>query len=468
MAKQIIFILIVAIFLFNCERQPPVRESARVVSQYIPAAADSAFLDTLQHRSFLYFIHETNPLNGLVKDRSTEDSPASIAAVGFAFPVWAIGAERKWIPREDAAWRTLTALRFFWRAEQSPDPLATGYQGFYYHFLDMKTGKRVWNCELSTVDTGWLIAGIRFAAQYFNRENAEEREIRLLADSLTHRVKWDWMTMPDTGRYASTITMGWRPEEGFHHMGWVGYNEALLIYIIAAGSNYRGATKAYQQWLSHYDWRESYPGLAHAVFPPLFGHQWSQMFVDFRGLWDDFGRKKGIDYFENSRRATLTQWRYAIDNPRGWAGYDSLIWGLTAGDGPGETYNAGGHTFLGYAGRGSSGPELVFFDDGTIAPTAAASSIVFAPEIVFPTLHAMYNRYGEKGLWGPYGFRDGFNPTAQWWGEDYLGIDQGPIVIMIENYRSGLVWKLMMQDPVIRKGLEVLGFSKTGILPVKR
>jgi len=160
-------------------------------------------------------------------------------------------------------------------------------------------------------------------------------------------------------------------------MGWIGYNEALLIYVIAAGSNYNGAAKAYQQWLSHYDWREPYPGLAHAVFPPLFGHQWSQMFVDFRGLFDDFGRGKGIDYFENSRRATLTQWHYAIENPPGWAGYDSLIWGLTACDGPGEAYNARGHTFLGYAGRGSSGPELVFFDDGTIAPTAAASSIVF-------------------------------------------------------------------------------------------
>jgi len=183
------------------------------------------------------------------------------------------------------------------------------------------------------------------------------------------------------------------------------------------------------------------------------------MFVDFRGLFDDFGRGKGIDYFENSRRATLTQWHYAIENPRGWAGYDSLIWGLTACDGPGEAYNTEQHTFLGYAGRGSSGPELVFFDDGTIAPTAAASSIVFTPEIVFPALKAMYQRYGEKGLWGPYGFRDGFNPTAQWWGQDYLGIDQGPIVIMIENYRSGLVWKLMMQDPVMRKGLEVLGFK---------
>jgi len=461
--KPFLILALILLILNQCNplnQNPPLNSPSQPI-HYQLTADQSSFLDTLQHRTFLYFWHESNPDNGLVKDRSTRDSPCSIAAVGFGIAAWAIGAEHGWITRSQAVERTLNCLCFFWRSEQSTKKIATGYQGFYYHFLDMKTGKRFWNCELSTIDTAWLLAGIRFAAQYFDHTNSREKEIRQLADSLTFRVNWDWATLPDTGRDANLISMGWTPEEGFNPTGWFGYTEALYLYILAAGSRTTKAEQAYQAWLKFYRWHEPYSGLAHVIFQPLFGHQWSFMFIDFRGLVDDYMKAKGIDYFENSRRATLTQRLYALDNPRGWAGYDSLTWGWTACDGPGSAYNFDDKKFVTYAARGTSGPGLSHDDDGTIAPTAAAGSIVFAPEVVIPALMNMYKKYGEKGLWGRYGFVDAFNPTLNWYDSDYLGIDQGPILLMIENFRTGLVWRYCMKDAVIQEGLKRLKFRQS-------
>ena len=193
-------------------------------------------------------------------------------------------------------------------------------------------------------------------------------------------------------------------------------------------------------------------------FPPLFGHQFSEAFIDFRGLADKYMKGKGIDYFENSRRATYVQRKYASDNPKGWVGYDSLCWGVTASDGPGGKYNFDGKKFEGYAGRGTSGPDYNYFDDGTIAPYGPLSSLPFAPEIVLPTIKSIHEKYGAK-LWGKYGFYDAFNPTANWVDSDFLGIDEGPMLIMIENFRTGLVWNYMMKDPIIQKGLSRLGFE---------
>jgi hypothetical protein len=422
---------------------------------------EQQFLDTLQYYSFRYFLNEINQTNGLVKDRSTLYSPASIAAVGFAYPVWIIGTEHGWISREKAAELTRTSLLFFLKSSQNGTNNSTGYRGFYYHFLKMNNGKREWGCELSTIDTAWLIAGMRCAAHYFNRNDKTEIQIRQIADSLTFRIDWSWASLPDNGISASTISMGWTPEEGFNSLGWFGYNEALYLYILAAGSGFAGAKQAYQQWLSTYHWEEPYPGLAHAIFPPLFGHQFSHLFIDFRNLQDGYMLKKGIDYFENSRRAVYTQWEYAIQNPLNWMGYDSTTWGISACDGPGEKYNSGKFRFYGYAGRGTSGPNHILFDDGTIACYASAASLPFAPEIVLPTLKSLYRRYADKGLWNKYGFVDAFNLTANWFDSEYLGIDQGPIIIMLENYRSNLIWNYCMQDPVIQRGLDILGFKNS-------
>ena len=456
-------VVLFAILVVSCESQTKIAES-----QVDDFARQAAFIDTLQYRSFLYFINEINPEKGLVRDRSAEGSPASIAGSGFAIPVWAVGAERGWISRERAVWLTLNTLRFFWKSDQSKSPSATGYQGMYYHFLNMKNGKRTWESELSTIDSGLLIAGAHFARNFYSRNNADEHEIRRLASSLTERVNWDWAVLRNGGRFNNTLSLGWKPEKGFEPVGWVGYNEALIMYIVAAGSGLSGAQKAYRRWLSFYDWREAYPGLELVSFPPMFGHHYSHMFVDFRNLPDSYMREKKLDYFENARRAVQVQRRYAMDNPRQFAGYDSLTWGLTACDGPGSNFNTADHKFKGYTARGTSGPSLIQNDDGTIAPTASAASIVFEPKLVIPAINSLYNRYGQKGLWGKYGFKDAFNPTAKWFGTDYLAIDQAPIVLMIENWRSGFVWKYMMADTVIRKGLAVLGFRKTRDYPFEQ
>jgi hypothetical protein len=264
--------------------------------------------------------------------------------------------------------------------------------------------------------------------------------------------------MPPQGQYAYTISMAWYPESGLHNMGWKGYNEALFLYILAAGSGMKNIEKAYNSWLESYNWYTPYKDFSHVAFPPLFGHQFSQAFIDFRGLQDSYMSKKGIDYFINSRIATYAQREYSIDNPHGWVGYDSLCWGITACDGPTAKYNFDNKVFLGYAGRGASGRELNYFDDGTIAPYGHLSSLPFAPEIVLPTTKAMLQRYGDK-IWGKYGFYDSFNPTAKWVDNDFIGIDQGPMLIMIENFRTGLVWNYIMPDPIIQSGLKKLGFQ---------
>ena len=322
-------------------------------------------LDSIQHKAFLFFINERNPQNGLVKDRTASWAPASIASVGFAIPSYAVGIERGWLERKEAANFTISALQFFYNSVQSADTNATGYKGFYYHFLRMNSGTREWNCELSTVDTGLLIMGIIFARNYFNQDNDIENEIRDIAAKLIERMNWDFFQMPVSGNHPGSISMGWTPEEGMHNMGWRGYNEALFLYILAAGSGMKNIEAGFETWLSSYNWITPYPGLSHAAFPPLFGHIFSFCFLNPKELTDSYMREKEIDYYENSRRAVYVQREYAIENPQGWNGYDSLCWGISACDGPGDSYNFNDYKFFGYAGRGTSGSGLVYFDDGT-------------------------------------------------------------------------------------------------------
>ena len=422
---------------------------------------DSTFLDSVQYRTFQYFIDETNHKNGLVRDRTQDWSVASISATGWGVMAWAIGAEHNWITRDKARELTLNLLNFLIHSEQSANKDATGYKGFYYHFLNMETGKREWNSELSTIDTAWLLAGIGFAAQYYNKDNYEEKQIREIADSLINRVDWDWTIIQKSKHegHENLIAMGYKPEEGLGDFGWYGYTEALYLYILAAGTNLSNPLKAYGQWQSGYKWEEPYKGLGHVIFPPLFGHQYSFMMIDFRNLADNYMKEKGIDYFENSKRATLSNREFCIQNPNGWIGYDSLTWGISACDGPGD-FKKDGKKFYSYAGRGATGPNDFYFDDGTLTPTAAGGSVPFVPEICISTLKNMYDKYGSKGLWGKYGFKDAFNLTLNWYDKDYLGLDEGPILIMIENYRTGLIWKYAMKDPIIQKGLSRLGITK--------
>ncbi|NUN10304.1 MAG: Tat pathway signal protein [Ignavibacteriaceae bacterium] len=458
-ALSLVIMILLLVVFSSCG----VKEAQR---EYIPlpSVTEAQFLDTLQYYSFLYFVNEINEETGLVKDRSADWSPSSIAATGFGVAAWIVGAERGWIPREQAVRYVSNLVRFLLASDHRGDTNSTGYKGFYYHFLKMNDGRREWKSELSSIDTGLLLAGLITAYEYFDRKTDEEKYIRESVIAIKERIEWDWMLMQkDYTQYpdhVGSLSMGWTPESGFHNMGWIGYNEAMILYVMAAGGDFKNAESAYKIWLSTYKWQEPYKGLQHFVFPPLFGHHYSHMFLDTKGLYDARTSEMNIDYFENTRRATLTQRLYCIENPHKWEGYDSLTWGITACDGPGETYNRDGRKYLGYAGRGTSGPEYNYFDDGTIAPTAAGGSVPYAPEICVPALYNMFTKYGPQGLWSKYGLKDAFNLTAGWIGPDYIGIDQGPIVIQIENYKSGLIWKYFMKNKYVRDGLKRLGFVK--------
>lgn len=415
------------------------------------------FFDDLEKRTFAYFWDTANPRNGLVPDRSPGASPASIAGVGFALTAYPIGVERGYITRGAARARVLATLRFF--------ATTTEQHGFFYHFIDMQSGARRNRSELSTVDTALLLGGVLMCQSYFDGKDPEEAEIRRLADDIYRRVDWVW-----SEHGSSAVVMGWTPEGGFERDSWRGYNEAMLIYILALGSPTHPAhDDAWQEWTRTYDkhWGTLY-GQTHLSFGPLFGHQYSHVWIDFRGIQDAYMRGRGLDYFENSRRATYAQQRYAMENPAHWRGYGESLWGLTACEGPGSTrqrYAGETRRFYAYRARGVGVEGIV--DDGTIAPTAAIGSLPFAPEIVIPVTLEMHRRLGDA-LYSTYGFRDAFNlsfdahsPTDSargWFDPHYLAIDQGPILAMIENYRSGLVWRIMRRNDYIRRGLERAGF----------
>ena len=295
-----------------------------------PPESDDALLDRFQRAAFGYFLETYNPANGLSPDTTRPGSPASIAVVGFALSAYPVGVERGWIARDDAAARALTTLRFFWSARQDGGEDATGHKGFFYHFLDMATGARVWRCELSPIDTTLLVAGMLTAAAYFAHDTPAETEIRSLADVIYRRVDWSWAQAGE-----ATVRQGWKPESGFLHYGWEGYSEAILLYALGLASPTHPLSDAsYRAWTETYQWENIYDhDLLYAG--PLFIHLYSHAWIDFAGLRDRFMREKRTDYFENSRHAIRIQREYARRNPYGYLGYDENAWGLTANDGPG-------------------------------------------------------------------------------------------------------------------------------------
>lgn len=418
-------------------------------------------LAILQRETFDYFIHEANPANGLILDKTEANWPASIAATGLALASYPVGVERGFMSRSAAIERTLTTLRFFWNSPQGPEPDATGYRGFYYHFLDMRTGRRAWHCELSTIDSTFLLAGALAAGQYFDDDTEAEAEIRTLAEALYCRADWRWAQ--DGGE---TVTHGWTPEQGFLQYRWEGYDEALLLYVLGLGSpTYPLPKSSYAAWTATFRWEHCY-GYDYLYAGPLFIHQLSHVWIDFRGVQDAFMRSKGSDYFENSRRATFVHQRYAVDNPRGFEGYGEHCWGITASEGPGPStlkLNGIERQFEGYVGRGVPyGP-----DDGTLAPWSVAASLPFAPEIVRPAISFCIHQAKLKAA-NAYGFKAAFNPTHPgtsgnafgWWVSPWhFGLNEGPIVLMIENDASGLLWRLMRSCRYIRSGLQRAGFE---------
>ena len=443
-------------------------ETAGPGSAYEPSVSetlDEAALDELERRAFTYFLHEVDARTGLVRDNTRRTAPASVAGSGFALACYAVAAERGYISRSEAADRVRTALRFLWEAPQGEEPDRTGCRGFFYHFLTLDTGRRIWDCELSTIDTTIALAGALTAGVYFDGDTPAERDVRSLADAIYRRVEWPWSTGG-----ARTVSLGWHPKSGFSPYGWRGHAEALMLYILGPGSpTHPLPSDSYAAWTETYRWARIYGyEILHAG--PLFIRHLSQCWIDFRGIQDEFMRVHRLDYFENSRRAAYVQQEYARRNPRRWAGYSATCWGVTASDGPGpatRVWAGKRRMFYGYHARGvPHGP-----DDGTLSPWAVVASLPFAPEIVLPSIAALDAMYPE--VKHDYGYTGSFNPsfgsqmstpTAEslvasgWRSPAHYAINQGPVVLMIENHRSGLLWRLMRQCPYVVAGLGRAGF----------
>jgi len=448
----------------------PGDSATTAVSDFTLSAYETAFIESLQARTFQFFWDRCDPVTGLAPDRWPTRSFASLAATGFALTAYPIGAEHGWVPREAAARRALRTLRFLWIAPQGDAPQGMmGTRGLFYHFVDPATGARFGDVELSTVDTALLLAGALFCQSYFDRATAAEDSLRALADSLFRRADWTWASVRPP-----TIGHGWTPEAGHLPYDWRGYNEAMILYVLALASpTHPPHPGAWEAWTANYRWG-AFHGQEHLGFAPLFGHQYTHVWLDLRGIRDAYMRERGLDYFENSRRAVLAQHAYALANPGGWTGYGPRLWGLTACDGPVRgTFTIDGRerSFATYDARGASFTRVT--DDGTVCPSAAAASLPFAPELVVPLLVALREDHGDR-LWGEYGFLDALNPTFTlavpvqhghvvpghgWYDTDYLGIDQGPILAMIENWRSGLVWECLRRNPHVVRGLREAGFT---------
>ena len=417
---------------------------------------DVLLLEQLQRQAFGYFLQQVDPATGLVADTSRPGSPVSIAVVGFALSSYPIAVERGWMTRADAVRASLAALRFFRDSDQSGGAEATGYKGFYYHFLDRLSGTRVWRSELSMIDTALLIAGALTAAIYFDAATPEETQLREVADALYRRIDWRWSQ--DGG---NTIMQGWKPESGFLHYGWEGYSEAIVLYALALGSpTHPVLADCYSAWTATYQWENLY-GHDYLYAGPLFVHQFSHAWVDLRGIQDDFMREKRCDYFENSRRAIHVQREYARINPLGHSGLDADCWGLSAGDGPSDEMpdvNAEPRRLFGYAARGVPyGP-----DDGTVSPPAVLACLPFEPELTLRSVRALLQRYPQIAC--DQRLTSGLNPGVRtadgmpWTSAGHFGLDQGIVAMMIENHRSQLIWRLMHRCQYLVTGLRRAGF----------
>ncbi|HUQ47734.1 MAG TPA: glucoamylase family protein [Gemmatimonadaceae bacterium] len=395
-------------------------------------------LDRFQQASLGYFDRESHPISGLVSDSDTTGSHASIAGTGFGLACNVLAAGRGSATRLEAAQRTLTTLRFLTTTRESSS------HGFFYHFLDPVTGQRAGKCEISTMDSSLLFAGAIVVSQYFDGDSAVEREVRSLADNIYLRADWRWASPREP-----VVSHGWTPEKGFLRYDWRGYNEALLLYILALGSpSHPVSSASYDAWLTSYKWKSLY-GHELLYAGPLFIHQMPHAFIDFRGIADGYMRGRRSDYFENSRRATYVQREYAMRNPRQFARYGENCWGVSASAGP----NSG--KFFGYRARGVPyGP-----DDGTISPLATAASLPFAPEIVLPALEHMQNVSTHESTWSSC-FNATYSPDEQAWTSSHsYAIDEGVAALMIENHRSDLIWALLRKSPYIVRGLERAGFT---------
>lgn len=381
---------------------------------------DDALLDAVARETFDFFWYEVNPANGLIKDRSTADSPSSIAAVGFGLTAIPIAVDRGWISRERGYERALLTLKTFATGG------VQGKHGFFYHFIDMQTGERVWNNEVSSIDTALFIAGALTAGEYFKGTEVETLSAQLYAQV-------DWSTFAAGGKL---VSMGWKPEIGFFGNTWDHFDESLILYILAIGSPSHPVPA--EAWAAIDRPVDAAGEFIFLPGEPLFVYQYPLAWLDLRDKEDSFA-----NYFNNTIRACLRNQKFSADYAKRYKTYEDGVWGLSASDGPD-----------GYRAYGASPAN----QDGTVAPYASISCLPFTPEAAVSSMRAMLTRFGSK-VWGEYGFVSAINADQDWYSKEYIGIDQGDVLLMIANYQDGFVWKLFMQNEHVKKAVAAVGFT---------
>ena len=392
------------------------------------SSADDQFLDELEKRNFRFFWEQASPQTGLVRDRcsvrgNSNTAVASIAATGFGLTALCIAQKRGFISFSDARERVFVTLRFLSKTMPT-------HRGFFYHFADINTGERVWDSEVSSVDTSILLCGILACRQCFE----EQSEITLLAYEIFNRVDWRWLS-EDT----SLLPHGWTPEFGFLPYRWDYYSEMMMIYLLGLGSfTHPLPVTAWNAWKRT---NFEYDGIRYiGSFTPLFVHQYSQAWFDFRGKRDAYA-----DYFQNSIAATDAHRLFCLELAKQFPDYSDALWGISASD------SQKGYVIWG-------GPPMMGPIDGTVVPSASAGSLPFLPQPVMRVLNNIKDHYGQA--WSPYGFVNAFNPLNNWYDSDVIGIDTGITMLMAENARTGFVWDTFMKNPEAKRGMERAGFKK--------
>jgi len=391
------------------------------------SASDDAILEELEKANFRYFWDQANPETGLVRDRCNIRQPnksdlGSIASTGFGLTALCIGDQRSYVSHAEARARALNTLRFLWK--KMPD-----HRGFFYHWANVNTGERLWDSEVSSVDTAILLCGILTCRQHFPSLEIEE-----LATEIYNRVDWSWLS-EDT----LILPHGWRPETGFLPYRWDNYSEMMMMYLLGLGSaTHPLPPNAWDAWKRS---QFEYDGIRYiGSFAPLFVHQYSQAWFDFRGKRDQYA-----DYFQNSIIATDVHRRFCLDLSKQFPDYSDDLWGITASD-----------SVKGYTAWG--GPPAMGPIDGSVVPCAAAGSMPFLPQETMRVLRTIKDRYGTH-TWSNYGFVDAFNPLTNWYDSDVVGIDTGITMVMAENARTGFVWQTFMKNPEARHGMERAGLK---------
>jgi hypothetical protein len=402
--------------------QTPAASSAPALSP-----EDNQFLNEVENACFLFFWEQASDKTGLIKDRcnvqvADQGIVASIAATGFGLTAICIADQRGFIAKGDAIERVVTALRFLWKK-------LPNHRGFFYHFANINTGERVWDSEVSSVDTAILLCGILTCREHFRHPGISQ-----LADLIFNRVDWTWLS-EDT----SLLPHGWTPEFGFLSSRWDYYSELMMMYLLGLGSSAYPLKE--EMWNAWKRLTFEYEGMRYiGSFAPLFVHQYSQAWFDFRGK-----RDKYADYFQNSVTATEVHRRFCLELAKQFPDYSEDLWGITASDSE--------HGYVIWGGPPAMGPI-----DGSVVPSAAGGSLPFLPRETLRVLKTMRTRYASS--WNKYGFVNAFNPLKNWYDPDVIGIDTGIIMLMAENLRTGFVWDTFMKAPEAQRGMQRAGLKK--------